>query len=95
VRDDFTARLVRGVLALRPDERLAEHVTYQLFRVVALSEHAVVLLEQILHVVRVRDNEHEAVRPEHTDARRNFVVELIVHEFHHMWSVRFCFAAPG
>lgn len=95
VGDDLTSWLVRRVLALRPDERLAEHVTDQLFRVVALSEHAVVLLEEVLHIVRVRDDEHEAMWPEHTDAGRNLVVKLIVHEFDDVWSVGFCFASPG
>ena len=45
VGDNFAARLVRFVLALGPDERLVEHVTDQILRVVALGEHVVVLLE--------------------------------------------------
>lgn len=91
--DDLAPWLVRGLFRLCPDERPTEHITCEILRVLVFGEHAVVLLEEVLHHVWIIDEELETMWPEHSDASWLIFAEHVRQVFVDLGSVRLLLGA--
>ena len=87
MRDNFPARFVAWFVTFYEEQGSFRNITEDILCKVALCEHRVVLLKEILQVVRILHQKHQAMWPEHTDARWDLIIELFDKKFSDVRSI--------